>query len=157
MIKTKMINPKLSLEDWVYIRNTMKAHHQSLPRCSRMASSRLLKQLDSEIGKAITKKQGWLWKLYCQIWYHFSAIFCKSKELRRPFTYWMRDRMIDMPWLFWPTTTGIFVCALLTQRLWQFWVGYFLNAFLYMLLAHLVWGTKIRYGQQEFPQFTEEG
>ncbi len=39
-----------------------------------------------------------LWKFYCEIWYHWDGLFTRSKYLRRPFTFTLRDFLHFKPY-----------------------------------------------------------
>lgn len=75
----------------------------------------------------------------------------------------MRDQLHDRPVVFWLATATLLlgVAAWLVLAImagaWLSAIGAFIvNDFLFMLLAHLIWGSKIRYGQQERPEYIEK-
>jgi hypothetical protein len=98
---------------------------------------------------------GWLNKIYCKIWYWVEAPFQPIKRLRRPFTYIMRDFRAEHRLIFWLIAAGCFFGAFKLFS-WNFYAGYFVSALLYMILAHLFWGSEYIPGQQEEPEYVEE-
>jgi hypothetical protein len=97
----------------------------------------------------------WLEKAYTWFWYHLESLWIKAKATRRPFTFMMRDFMIQHP-----TWAAIIVLVELTLlcwlNLWNRWAGFWLGAFYFALFAHLVWGTPMKENEQEYPQYIEQ-
>ena len=93
-------------------------------------------------------------QLYAWIWYRFQ-FFVQPPELRRPFTFWMRDALYThrmaftastivfyglVGWLtYWNRVGGLLLC----------WTGT-------MVLAHLIWGKDFKPGEQEQPTYIED-
>jgi hypothetical protein len=95
----------------------------------------------------------WLGDAYCWVWYHWGELWGVAKELRRPFTYWMRDMSIDHPLIFWPIVALLTVVAYIIRT--NFF-GFLYTFFLAMLLSHLFWGKPVQYGEQEDPPYIED-
>ncbi len=88
--------------------------------------------------------------LYCEVWYHIEGLFEKSKSLRRPFTYIIRDLSYEHP------VITIIICLLISVGLWFImgW-GFLLATIFGVLLAHFYW-AKYKHGEQEYPEYIEE-
>lgn len=96
-----------------------------------------------------------LTKAYWWFWYHVESFWIKSKRARRPFTYMMRDFVTDHKII------GISIIILELVGLaflvrWNWIVGYFCLAIYFMVAGHLWWGTPIKKGEQEEPQYIED-
>ncbi len=97
--------------------------------------------------KWLTWLQDKIWYYYCVIW--FWTQFWVDKQMRRPFTYSMRDFIYKFPYLAWPLIGGLFYGAYRLSE-WHLIAGFFVSGFLWVLLTHLLW-AKYEPGQQEWP------
>ena len=97
----------------------------------------------------------WLENAYNWFWFHVQSLWIKAKELRRPFTYMMRDFWVEhkvWAWLIFLTVTGLILWAVW----WIWWFGAILLFFHGCLFAHLWWGTPYKKGEQEDPPYIED-
>jgi hypothetical protein len=98
-------------------------------------------------------KLNWLGRAYAKIWYFTEGLWIKSGKLRRPFTYMMRDFMMAHP-----AWTVIIVIAenigLMFLVRWNWIGGFFTISFYWLLMGHLRWGTPMKKGEQEDPEYT---
>jgi hypothetical protein len=98
----------------------------------------------------------WLKKAYWWFWYHVESLWIEAKELRRPFTYMMRDFWAEHK--VWGWSIFLTVTALIFLATWWNWtLGGFLMFFHGALFAHLWWGEPHVPGQQEQPPYIEPG
>lgn len=102
-------------------------------------------------------KKGLMWFLdflYEKIWYHVEALWIKAKEARRPFTFMMRDFL--MQHRIWSAVIIVAELAgLVFLNRWNCYVGAPVIAIYFMVLGHLVWGTPMKPGEQEEPPYIE--
>lgn len=91
----------------------------------------------------------WLADFYLWFWFHTE--FWLTPVNRRPYTYIFRDWIFTHQWpafaIFW-TITGLLAWAV-TCSAWYLP----LYSFYFMLVAHLIWGSKWIEGQQEVPTY----
>jgi len=92
-------------------------------------------------------------RIYFKIWFYTEGLWIKSEKLRRPFTYMMRDFILEHP--AWTTVIILVTNGGLMALVWWNWIaGYFTVAFYWMLMGHLIWGTPMKKGEQEDPEYT---
>jgi hypothetical protein len=98
-----------------------------------------------------TKTVQGYFKLYAWIWFHFE-FWVYPVELRRPFTFFMRDWLYTHKIAFaWATL--VFYGGTFTMAYWNR-VGALLLCFVAsMLLGHLIWGECWKQGEQEDPPY----
>jgi hypothetical protein len=96
----------------------------------------------------------WLRDAYWWLWYHVEILWIKVKEQRRPFTFMMRDFLIQHK--VWSTFIILGQVGVL------FWGNlahpgalFFVSAFYFALFAHLIWGSPIKENEQEDPPYIE--
>jgi hypothetical protein len=96
---------------------------------------------------------GWLKSFYWWFWYYFESMWIKSWAARRPFTYMMRDFL--MQHRIWSV---IIIACVLTGLVflnrWNCYVGIVVIALYFIVLGHLVWGAPMKPGEQEEPPYT---
>jgi hypothetical protein len=86
---------------------------------------------------------------YAWLWFHLESPFIRDPELRRPFTFIIRDFYHAHPILW--TWMAIFTWYWLSR--WFISFDSFVLISLGILLGHLFWGSKYTPGQQEWPPY----
>ena len=128
-----------------------------IEKLDRQSMKRLDKNYkDKRKSEAENKKNlmWWLNRIYSWLWYNIQSWWIKSKRLRRPFTFMMRDFYVDHPG--WAAIITLFVTAsFLYVNYLNCWWGASLIALHFAVLAHLWWGTPHRYGEQEDQEYIE--
>jgi len=96
----------------------------------------------------------WLERLYAKIWFNVEALWIKSASLRRPFTYMMRDFILEHK--AWSAVIIVMeIVGLMFLTRWNWVGGFFATAIYFLVLGHLVWGTPMVHGEQEYPEYTD--
>jgi len=97
----------------------------------------------------------WLVNFYNWFWYNVQSLWIKSKKLRRPFTYLMRDFILKHP--VWSVVIILIQYGLLIWLTWWCWIaGVIVMPIYFLVMGHLVWGNPMKLGQQEYPEYIED-
>lgn len=93
--------------------------------------------------------------IYAWFWFHTEALWIKNTLLRRPYTYIFRDWLYPhMKWFL--TILAVWYIGMLVWMHWNPYPPAILMALSSWLSAHLVWGSRWKKGEQEWPVYMGE-